>query len=213
MATLEQLEAELARRERDERSITEQIVSGGKALVGGAQSGAANLLAFPAEIGSIPLQAAGSAAPFGMSASPTTMAREALQIPTEPKSGAEQFLYRFGEGAAPAMAFAAPSYLAGPLIGTAATGAAGLVGGLSNVAGKYLFPESPTGQLAVGLLPGLLSGAATRVRRNVPETGTPSVSAETGIPMTSGQRTGARSSCCWLTYRCAASCGDVARYC
>ena len=193
MATLEQLEAELARRERDERSIAERVVSGGKALVGGAQSGATNLMAFPAEVGSIPLQAAGSAAPFGMSASPTTMAREAFQIPPEPKEGAEQFLYRFGEGAAPAMAFAAPSYLAGPVVGTVATGTAGLVGGLSNVAGKYLFPESPTGQMAVGFLPGLFSGMATRVRRNVPETGTPSVSAETGIPMTSGQRTGAEA--------------------
>ena len=193
MATLEQLEAELARRERDERSIAERVVSGGKALVGGAQSGATNLLAFPAEVGSIPLQAAGSAAPFGMSASPTTMAREAFQIPPEPKEGAEQFLYRFGEGAAPAMAFAAPSYLAGPVIGTVATGTAGLVGGLSNVAGKYLFPESPTGQMAVGFLPGLFSGMATGVRRNVPATGTPSVSAETGIPKTSGQRTGAEA--------------------
>lgn len=193
MATLEQLEAELARRERDERSIAERVVSGGKALVGGAQSGATNLLAFPAEVGSIPLQAAGSAAPFGMSASPTTMARETFQIPPEPKEGAEQFLYRFGEGAAPAMAFAAPSYLAGPVVGTVATGTAGLVGGLANVAGKYLFPESPTGQMAVGFLPGLFSGMATRVRRNVPETGTPSVSAETGIPMTSGQRTGAEA--------------------
>lgn len=193
MATLEQLEAELARRERDERSIAERVVSGGKALVGGAQSGAANLMAFPAEIGSIPLQAAGSAAPFGMSASPTTMAREAFQIPPEPKSGAEQFLYRFGEGAAPAMAFAAPSYLAGPVVGSVATGTAGLVGGLSNVAGKYLFPESPAGQMAVGFLPGLFSGLATGVRRNVPSTGTPSVSAETGIPMTSGQRTGAEA--------------------
>ncbi len=92
MATLEQLEAELARRERDERSITEQIVSGGKALVGGAQAGATNLLAFPAEIGSIPLQAAGPAAPFGMSASPTAMARQQFKIPQEPQSGAEQFL-------------------------------------------------------------------------------------------------------------------------
>jgi hypothetical protein len=193
MATLEELEAELARRERDERSIADQIVSGGRALVGGAKSGATGLVAFPAEVASIPLQAAGQYAPFGMSASPTTMARETFQIPPEPRSGAEQFLYRFGEGAAPAMAFAAPSYLAGPVVGTVATGTAGLVGGLSNVAGKYLFPESPTGQLAVGLLPGLFSGAATRVRRNVPETGTPSVSAETGIPMTSGQRTGSEA--------------------
>ena len=193
MATLEQLETELARRERDERSITEQIVSGGKALVGGAQAGATNLLAFPAEIGSIPLQAAGPAAPFGMSASPTAMARQQFQIPQEPQSGAEQFLYRFGEGAAPAMAFATPSYLAGPVIGSVATGTAGLVGGLSNVAGKYLFPESPAGQMAVGFLPGLFSGLATGVRRNVPSTGTPSVSAETGIPMTSGQRTGAEA--------------------
>lgn len=193
MATLEELEAELARRERDSKSFTDQIISGGKALVGGAQSGATGLVAFPAEVASIPLQAAGSATPFGLSASPTSIARERFQIPPEPQSGAEQFLYRFGEGAAPAMAFAAPSYLAGPVVGTVATGTAGLIGGLSNVAGKYLFPESPTGQLAVGFLPGLFSGIAARVRRNVPETGTPSVSADTGIPMTAGQRTGSEA--------------------
>jgi hypothetical protein len=193
MATLEQINAEIARRERDERSLTEQVLSGGKALVGGAQAGATNLMAFPAEVASIPLQAAGSAAPFSMSASPTAMARETFQIPEEPKTGVEQFLYRFGEGAAPAMAFATPSYLAGPVVGTIATGTAGLVGGLSNVAAKGIFPESPTGQMLVGFMPGLFTSVAGRVRRNVPETGKPSVSSDTGIPMTSGQRTGSEA--------------------
>lgn len=193
MATLEQINAEIARREREESSLAEQVVSGGKALIGGAQSGATGLIAFPAEIASIPLQVSGSAAPFGMSGSPTAIAREKFQIPEEPKTGTEQFLYRFGEGAAPAMAFAAPSYLAGPVVGTIATGTSGLIGGLSNVAAKGLFPESPVGQMLTGFLPGLFSSAASRVRRNVPETGKPSVSEDTGIPMTAGQRAGSEA--------------------
>ena len=191
MATLEELEAELARRQRDEQSLSQRAASAGRALVGGAQAGATGLLSFPAEVASIPLQAAGQAAPFGMSASPTAIARQQFRIPAEPKEGVEQFLYRFSEGAVPAMAAASPSFVAGPAIGAAATGTAGLIGGLSNVAAKYLFPESPTGQLAVGLLPGAAAGIAGAVRRNVPTTGKPSVSEETGIPMTAGQRTGA----------------------
>lgn len=191
MATLEELEAELARRESAQQSIGERAASAGRALVGGAQSGATGLLSFPAEVASIPLQAAGSAAPFGLSAAPTALAREGFRIPAEPKEGIEQFLYRFSEGAVPAMAVASPSFVAGPAIGTVATGTAGVIGGLSNVAAKYLFPESPTGQLAVGLLPSLGAGVAGLVRRNVPATGKPSVSKDTGIPMTAGQRTGA----------------------
>jgi hypothetical protein len=188
MPTLAEIEAEIAKREG--ASVIDSIKSGTKALVGGAQSGATGLIGFPAEIASIPLQVSGEAAPFGLSASPTGQMRQMFQVPDEPKSGTEQFLYRFAEGATPAAAMASPSFLAGPLVGSIATGTSALVGGLSNVAAKGIFPESPTGQLLVGFMPGLFSSVTSAVRRNVPSTGTPSVSKDTGIPMTSGQRTG-----------------------
>lgn len=195
MATeLDAVRAEIARREG--RTTGEAIVSGAKAALGGAESGATNLLGFVPEVLSIPLQAAGSGAPtipgtdISLGGSPTAGMRQAFQIPEEPKSGIEQALYRFTEGAAPAAAMAAPAYLGGPLVGTVAVGTAGLIGGLSNLAAKGLFPESPTGQMFVGVLPGLFTAGATAVRRNVPSTAKPSVSQETAIPMTGGQRTG-----------------------
>jgi hypothetical protein len=195
MATdLDAVRAEIARREG--RSTGEGLVEAGKAAFSGAASGATNLLGFIPEVASIPLQAAGQGAPtvpgtnVSLGGSPTAGMRGAFQIPSEPKSGVEQAIYRFTEGAAPAAAVASPAYLAGPVVGTLAVGGAALVGGLSNLAAKGLFPESPTGQMLVGVLPGLFTGGAGAIRRNVPSTQKPSVAEETGIPMTGGQRTG-----------------------
>lgn len=189
--TLQEVEDEIARREG--RSLGETISSGAKATLAGAESGATGLLGFvpemfalPGNIGRVTLQ---DRAPI----SPTAEARQFFNIPEEPKTGVEQAMYRFAEGAAPAMAMASPSFLGGPVVGAVTTGTAGVVGGLSNLAAKGLFPESPTGQMLVGFLPGLFSGMAARVRRNVPETGKPSVSEETGIPMTAGQRAGSEA--------------------
>jgi hypothetical protein len=191
MATLAEIEAEIARREG--RPIGESIASGARAALAGAESGATGLLGFVPEMIALP----GNMGRVGFQdrapISPTEEARKFFQIPEEPKTGTEQFLYRFSEGATPAMAMASPSFLAGPAVGAVATGTAGLIGGLSNVAAKGLFPESPTGQMLVGFLPGLFGGVASRVRRNVPETGKPSVADETGIPMTAGQRTGSEA--------------------
>jgi hypothetical protein len=195
MATdLDAVRAEIARREG--RSTTEALAASGRAAFSGAASGATNLLGFVPEVASIPLQAAGQGAPtipgtdISLGGSPTAKMRETFQIANEPKSGIEQAIYRFTEGAAPAAALATPAYFGGPVVGTLAVGGAGLIGGLSNLAAKGLFPESSTGQMLVGVLPGLLTGAAGAVRRNVPSTAKPSVSEETGIIMTGGQRTG-----------------------
>lgn len=187
---LDAVRAEIARREG--RSTTEAIASGAKAALAGAESGATNLLGFIPEVASIPLQL-GQYYTGNQPTSPTAAAREFFQIPEEPKSGVEQLAYRFMEGAAPAAAVATPAYFAGPVAGTVAVGTAGLLGGLSNVAAKGLFPESSYGQMLVGLAPGAVAGVAGRVRRNVPTTGKPSVSSDTGIPMTAGQRTGAEA--------------------
>lgn len=191
MATLEEIEAEIARREG--KPIGESIVSSAKAALAGAESGATGLLGFVPEMIALP----GNIGRVGLQdkqpISPTAEARKFFQIPEEPKTGAEQFMYRFAEGATPAAAMASPSFLAGPVVGGIATGTAGLVGGLSNVAAKGLFPESPTGQMLVGFMPGLFGSIAGRVRRNVPETAKPSVSEETNIPMTAGQRTGSEA--------------------
>lgn len=196
-ADLDAVRAEIARREG--RSTTEAIVSGAKATLAGAESGATNLLGFVPEILSIPGQAAGQYAPtipgtdISLNVSPTAEMRKGFQIPEEPKSGFEQFAYRFAEGAAPAAAMAAPAYFGGPLVGTLAVGTAGLLGGLGNVAAKGLFPESPVGQMLVGLAPAGVAGAASRIRQNIPTTVKPSVSQETGITMTGGQRTGSET--------------------
>lgn len=191
---LDEVRAEIARREG--RTTGEALVAGGKAVISGASSGAANLLGFIPEVASIPLQASGQAAPtipgtdISLGGSPTAGIRSAFQVPDEPKSGFEQAVYRFSEGAAPAAAFATPAYLGGPVVGTIAVGGAALIGGLSNLAAKGLFPESPTGQILVGILPGLFGAGANAVRRNVPATAKATVSEDTGIPMTGGQRTG-----------------------
>ena len=190
-ADLDAVRAEIARRETG--STTESIASGAKNLLAGAESGATNLLGFvpevvaiPGNIGRVVLQ---NKAPI----SPTAEARQFFQVPEEPKSGIEQALYRFSEGAAPAAAMATPAYFGGPLVGTVAVGTAGLIGGLANMAAKGLFPESPTGQMLVGMLPAGVAGVASAVRRNIPTTAKPSVSQETGIPMTGGQRAGSES--------------------
>lgn len=173
--------------------------SAGSAALGGASSGATGLLGFIPEVLSIPFQAAGRGAPtvpgtdISLGGSPTQAMRQTFQVPEEPRSGLEQGIYRFTEGFTPAAAVALPSYAAGPLVGTVATVGSGLLGGLSNMAAKGIFPESPTMQTLVNLLPAGLAGVASRVRTNVPTTGKPSVSEETGIPMTSGQRRGAET--------------------
>jgi hypothetical protein len=171
----------------------------GSALLGGASSGASSLLGFVPEVLSIPLQASGRGAPtipgtnISLGGSPTQAMRETFQVPTEPRSGVEQAAYRFAEGFAPAAAVASPSFIAGPVVGGIATVGSGLLGGFSNMAAKGIFPESPIMQTLVNLLPAGMAGLASRVRTNVPTTGKPAESPETGIPMTSGQRRGAEA--------------------
>jgi hypothetical protein len=171
----------------------------GRAGFGGASSGAASLLGFIPEVLSIPLQASGSGAPtipgtnVSLGGSPTQAMRQAFQVPDEPRSGVEQGIYRFMEGFTPAAAVASPSFLAGPVVGGIATVGSGLLGGFSNMAAKGVFPESPTMQTLLNLTPLGIAGLAQRVRTNVPTTGKPSVSEDTGIPMTAGQRTGSET--------------------
>jgi hypothetical protein len=173
--------------------------SAGSAALGGASSGAAGLLGFIPEVLSIPLQAAGRGAPtipgtnVSLGGSPTQAMRQTFQVPEEPRSGVEQGIYRFMEGFTPAAAVALPSYAAGPLVGTVATVGSGLLGGFSNMAAKGIFPESPTMQTLLNLTPLGVAGLAQRVRTNVPTTGKPAESPETGIPMTSGQRRGSEA--------------------
>lgn len=173
--------------------------SAGSAALGGASSGATGLLGFIPEVLSIPFQASGRGAPtvpgtdISLGGSPTQAMRQSFQVPEEPRSGIEQGIYRFTEGFTPAAAVALPSYAAGPVVGTIATVGSGLLGGFSNMAAKGIFPESPTMQTLVNLLPAGMAGLASRVRTNVPTTGKPAESPETGIPMTSGQRRGAEA--------------------
>ena len=171
----------------------------GRAILGGASSGATGLLGFIPEVASLPLQLSGRGAPtvpgtdISLGGSPTQAMRRAFEVPEEPRTGVEQAIYRFAEGFTPAAAVAAPSFVAGPIIGTAATLGSGLLGGLSNVAAKGIFPESPVGQTLVNLLPAGVAGLASRVRTNVPTVGKPAESPETGIPMTAGQRRGSEA--------------------
>lgn len=173
--------------------------SAGSAALGGASSGATGLLGFIPEVLSIPFQASGRGAPtvpgtdISLGGSPTQAMRQAFQVPEEPRSGVEQGIYRFMEGFTPAAAVATPAFVAGPVAGGIATIGSGLLGGLSNMAAKGIFPESPTMQTLVNLTPFGVAGLAQRVRTNVPTTGKPAESPETGIPMTSGQRRGAEA--------------------
>lgn len=68
-----------------------------------------------------------------------------------------------------------------------------LIGGLTNVAGKTIFPDSPMGQLAIALaLPtaaGTLAARRASLPKNIPHGST----GETGVTITPGQRSGAES--------------------
>jgi hypothetical protein len=96
----------------------------------------------------------------------------------------QETAYRFGEGFAPGMIGGAA--VGGPLVGVGA----GLVGGLANVGAKAAFPESPTMQAALNLIPGVVTGIRSGIRTSVPEVPPMTVDPVTGVPLTPGQMGG-----------------------
>ena len=182
MASLQELEAELAKREQESFSTSKAA----QAFAAGAARGGYGVATLPALPG---------AKARGVAGGPSEIERgaKALGIKTEADFPGYERFFRAGEGAGPGAGFGAATGAAlGPIgiLGGALVG--GLGGLISNVAAKEVFPSSPTGQMAIGLL--APSGVATaRARAGAAPRGieTPVTKAETGITETAGQRTGA----------------------
>lgn len=185
MATLQELEAELAKRTQqgsDEFSWSRAA----EAFAAGAARGGYGVATLPALPGDIARQIAGK---------PSDIEKAAQQsgIKTETDFPGYERYFRAGEGAAPGAGFGAASGAAlGPLgiLGGSLIG--GLGGALSNVSAKELFPSSPAAQTLIGLF--APSGVATvRARAGAAPSKieAPIKQAETGIMETAGQRTGA----------------------
>jgi len=183
--TREQILAELqGRQQAPAQSNTMNVLRG---AAGGASSGSAGLIGLPLEVANLPNAIlnylGGQAEP-----SPTQVMRQELGVPTEPRSGAGQLAYNFMEGATPAAAITGAATL-----NPALAAGAGLLGGVTNVAAKYYFPESPVGQTLFGLLPGGVAGLANVARTRVPQVPKASELSETGLTATAGQRTGSQA--------------------
>jgi hypothetical protein len=182
MASLQELEAELAKREQESFSASKAA----QAFAAGAARGGYGVTTLPVLPVDIARQVAGKTSGIEEGA-------KALGIKTEADFPGYERFFRAGEGAAPGAGFGATTGAAlGPvgMLGGALVG--GLGGLVSNVAAKELFPSSPAAQMAVGLL--APSGvAAARARAGGAPKGIegPVTQPETGITETAGQRTGA----------------------
>lgn len=173
--TTEELKAELERRKSSERGIGSRIASG---LLKGASGGATDLLSAPVDIPAA-VARLGGADIEGLA--PQLKERLGTGVPDDP---VERGAYNFAEGAAPSAAI-------GAVAGPAAAAAAGLVGGTLNMAGKAFFPESPTLQSLINMVP-LFGNAVRQVGKSVMPKNKPGmvVDPETKTPMTAGQASG-----------------------
>jgi len=182
MASLQELEAELAKREQESFSASKAA----QAFAAGAARGGYGVTTLPVLPVDIARQVVGKTSGIEEGA-------KALGIKTETDFPGYERFFRAGEGAGPGAGFgAATGAPLGPvgILGGALVG--GLGGLISNVAAKELFPSSPAAQMAVGLL--APSGvAAARARAGGAPKGIegPVTQPETGITETAGQRTGA----------------------
>lgn len=169
------------------KSATDQTLEAGKAFLGGGASGATGLLGLPFEIVNLPNTVLNYLAGVNEPTA-TQQMYETMNVPKEPPEGVNRFAYNFGEGAIPA---AATTYAATRNIPL--SGGAGLLGGITNVGAKYYFPESPVGQMLFSGIPAVAGGVASMARNRVPKVPGASVSEETGITTTGGQRTGSQA--------------------
>jgi len=189
MATLEELEAELQRRQSSGAAGQNFSWSrAAEAFTAGAKRGGyavTSLPALPVEVG-----AAVAGKPSVIEAG-----AKALNIPQESDFPGYERYFRAGEGAGPGAAFgAAGGAPLGPL-GIGVGSLVGAVGGIiSNVAAKEAFPTSPAAQMAVSLF-APTGVAAVRGRAGASPTRLegPVTQPETGVMETAGQRTGAPS--------------------
>lgn len=187
MATLEELEAELQRRQS--RGTTGGDFSwsrAAEAFAAGAARGGYAVSTLPALPGDIARQAAGQPSDIEAGA-------KASGIKTETDFPGYERYFRAGEGAGPGAAFGAGAGAPlGPIGILGGTIVGGLGGALSNVAAKEAFPSSPAAQTVVGMLaPGGVATVRGRAAAAPTKIEGPVKQAETGIMETAGQRTGA----------------------
>lgn len=109
---------------------------------------------------------------------------------SRPEGGVARMAYDFGEGAVPG------AMIGGAVGGPVGAAAGGLFSGVANYAGKQLFPEQPSLQMALNFIAGLSPKQAVDAIRNLARsTGlAPEVIAakvgKTGVTLTPGQVTG-----------------------
>jgi len=154
MATIEEIEAELARRRQQQKESEFSWSKAAEAFSAGAARGGYAVSTLPALPGDIARQLAGRPSDIETGAQASGIKAEA-DFP-----GYERF-FRAGEGAAPGAAFGATTGAAlGPAGILLGGGIGGLGGILSNVAAKELFPSSPAAQTLIGMLaPGGVAAA------------------------------------------------------
>lgn len=188
MATIEEIEAELARRRQQQKESEFSWSKAAEAFSAGAARGGYAVSTLPALPGDIARQLAGRPSDIEAGA-------QASGIKTETDFPGYERFFRAGEGAAPGAAFGATTGAAlGPAGILLGGGIGGLGGILSNVAAKELFPSSPAAQTIIGMLaPGGMAAARTRAGAAPRAIEPPVTQAETGIMETAGQRTGAPS--------------------
>lgn len=183
MATLQELEAELSRRERSGSAGDFSWSRARDAFIAGTQRGGYSVATLPALPGDIART---------MTGQPSDIAAGGANIPKESDFPGYERYFRAGEGAGPGAAFgAATGAPLGPagILGGTLVGALG--GAISNIAGKEIFPTSTAGQMAVGLLaPGGAAVTRTRAGAAPSRMEGPVTQPTTGITETAGQRFG-----------------------
>ena len=181
--TREQILAALQAKQ-SEPSSTQTALNIGKSFLGGGSSGATGLLGIPFEVANLPNATLNYLAGIN-EPSPTQLMTQKLGVPQEPQSGLERAAYLFGEGAIPAASVTGAATL-NPVLAAGA----GLLGGVTNLAAKTYFPESPVGQAVFSLLPGTLAGSINWARNKVPQVPKPTTLQETQMTATAGQMAG-----------------------
>lgn len=184
MATLQELEAELSRRERSGSAGDFSWSRARDAFVAGTQRGGYSVATIPALPGDIARTMAGK---------PSAIEAGGANIPKETDFPGYERYFRAGEGAGPGLAFGAASGAPLGPVGMLGGGIVGALGGaISNIAGKEIFPTSVLGQTAVNILaPGGVATARARTGAAPSRIEGPVTQPTTGITETAGQRFGA----------------------
>lgn len=191
--TLEEVQAELARREQSNSFSSGAKELGSQALEGAA-SGITGAAYLPLEAGAamvnVPIYVAeqlGLRPKDSGIESPTSIVRQMFDIKDPPKTGWGKVAYNFAEGAIPS------ALIAGAASGGTVALPAGVVGGAINVIAKELGGNNPYLQQLIAAVPGLPAILKANLRQAKPKGGSgagPITDPETGTMLSPGEASG-----------------------